>query len=169
MFWQKQISIKKEDTMSNSEKSIANLKLSMPEGMEASVSLKPMQQRPRYYMIGNGIRNNFMGKDHSPIDFIDVMANMSTQELWVVKLLKDNLILIKQITDNGIKLRTSSKSIIKQSNLSQAEKQKFKIGYKRLHEKNVLKRIKREHYILNPNFFIPYFYNDELLEWNSLT
>ena len=40
-------------------------------------------------------------------------------------------------------------------------KYKFKKGYKRLRKKEIVKRIKRQHYIFNPDFFIPYLYDKE--------
>ena len=142
-------------------KIISQLNFEIPDGMKTETTLIYMTQKPRYFRIGNGLRNTFMTKEHNPIDAIDQMANMTPQELWVIKLLKDNLILVEERTAKGIKLRTSAKAIIKASELTNAEQQKFKTGYKRLHIKNLLKRIKREHYILNPDFFIPHYYQEE--------
>lgn len=148
--------------------SISTTNLEIPEGMKAETRLVSIEQSPRYYKIGNGVKNTFMGKSHEPIDTIDTFAEMTPQELWMIKLLKDNLVLREEKIDRSIKLRTSCKSYIKSSELTSAEKQKFKAGYKRLKEKNLVKRIKREHYMFNPDFFIPHFYQDEKELFDSL-
>jgi hypothetical protein len=108
-------------------------------------------------------------RDHNPLDFIDLMSEMTPQELWTIKFLKDNLILLSERVSGKIKYRTTCRSIIKTSNLSSAEQQKFKKGYKRLNAKNLVKRIKRQHYILNPDFFIPHYYNEEKTMFDNVT
>ena len=131
-------------------------------------TLAANNQKPRYYRFGNGIRNTFMQKSYTPIDAIDALTDLTTQEQWTIRFLKNNLILIDERVNGAIKLRTSSKSIISTSELSSADKQKFQTGYKRLHAKNLLKRVKRQHYIFNPNFFIPHFYDEEMKLFDSL-
>jgi len=110
-----------------------------------------------------------MGKTHPPLDAIEIITDMTIRELYALKLLKSNLILKEERTHDRIKLRTSCESIIINSNLTNPEQQKFKAGFKLLHKKNIVKRIKREHYILNPNFIIPYFYEEELKLFETLS
>ena len=154
--------------MNNDIRSITNLNIDTPEGMAVEAKLVSIEQKPRYYRIGNGIRNTFMGKEHSPMDAIDEMAKMSTRELWVIKILKDNLILKEEKINGRFKKRTSCLSVVLNSSLTNPEQQKFKAGFKRLKESNLVKRIKREHYILNPDFLIPHFYDEEKILWNSI-
>ena len=143
---------------------VTNINCKIPEGHQAEVKIIQAEQKPRYYRIGNGIRNTFM-KDHVAIDAIDELAQMTPQELWTIKLVKDNLDLIQERTTSGYSMRTSCKARILSSELTSAEKQKFKTGYKRLRKKNLLRRIKRQYYILNPDFFIPHFYVEEMTDF----
>lgn len=147
---------------------ISQLNLEIPLGQKLETTVTSIEQRPRYYRIGNGLRNTFMGKYHEPIDAIDQMSEMSAQELWTLKKIKDNLILLEVRTTKGIKFKTSCKSVVIFSDLTNAEQQKFKAGYKKLNAKNLIKRIKKEHYILNPDFFIPEFYDEERELFDSL-
>lgn len=150
--------------------SVTHLSVHIPEGMRAETTLIKQGQVPRYYRMGNGNRNTFMGKESlEPIDAIDTMASMSAQELWATQLIKNNLILIDVVTDKGrVQKKTSCKAIVKNSELTDAEKQKFKAGFKRLHSKDLVRRIKREHYILNPMFLVPHFFDDESALFKSL-
>ena len=149
---------------------IASVKLEVPLGFKVESKVVGIKQSPRYYKIGNGVRNTFMKNEEKyiAIDAIKAMSEMSPQELWFINLLKDNVVLIEERADRGYKLRTSAKSIVLSNTLSKSEKQKLKVAYRRLSEKNLVKRIKRQHYMLNPNFFIPYFYQDEVDEYNNL-
>ena len=148
--------------MEESEHSIAQITLAIPLGEQAETKVVWSKNMPRYYKIGNGVRNTFMGREHVPIDTINEIADMTPQELWVLKKVKDNLILIVEETSNGTKRRTSCKAVVRSSSMTNAEQQKFKKGFARLRKKNLLKREKREHYIFNPNFIIPHFYDKEL-------
>ena len=153
--------------MNEDNRIISQANFQIPEGFQAETRITQSEQKPRYYRIGNGIRNTFMS-NHTPIDTIDEMTAMTVQELWTIKLLKDNIILIEERTSTGYKKRTSCKSIILGSELTSAEKQKFKTGYKKLHDKCLVKRIKRQHYIMNPDMFIPHFYEEEKKLFDSL-
>jgi hypothetical protein len=149
---------------------VTQISMHIPEGMRAETNLIKQSQVPRHFRMGNGKRNTFMGKESlEPIDAINAMAAMSAQELWATQLIKDNLILIEVLTYDGrIQKKTSCKAIVKSSELTDAEKQKFKTGFKRLHSKNLIRRVKREHYIFNPMFLIPHFFDDESALFKSL-
>jgi len=153
--------------LEESNKTIANIPLNVPEGMSVESKLVKIEQIPRYYKLGNGVKNTFM-KNHTPIDAITEMSNMSPQELWTLKKIRDNLKLIEDKIHEQVKYRTSCKAVVINSEMTNAEKQKFKTGYKRLHEKNILKRIKRQHYMLNPDFLVPYYYKQEKEEFDKL-
>ena len=102
-----------------------------------------------------------MGKNHTPRDAIEEMTHMSVSELFVIRTLKNYITFEMVETNGGLKQKTSNICIIPMSDLSDKDKQKFKEGYKRLREKEIVKRIKRQHYIFNPDFFIPYLYDKE--------
>jgi len=152
-----------------SDKIISNIQLAIPENRILEHRLVQIEEKPRYYKIGNGRRNTFMGKGHIPLDAIKIMSEMTPQELWLINLLKDNIKLKEEKTSSGLKFRTSCISVIKSSKLSSSEKQKLKTGYKRLNQKNIVKRIKREHYIINPDFIIPHFYQEEKELFDNLS
>ena len=154
--------------MNEDRRIIMRMDLDIPFGYQVEAKIISIEQSPRYFRIGNGVRNTFMKKTTIPIDAINELTDMTVQELWTIKLLRNNLIPREELVSKQLKLRTSCKSIITASELTSGERQKFQTGYKRLYSKNLLKRIKRQHYILNPDFFIPYFYLDEKELFDSL-
>ena len=110
---------------------------------------------PYHFRIGNGYYNQRI--DVMSIDFIDEIEKMSPQELWFLKLLKDNFL------NSG-----TNHSHIINSKLSSAEQQKLKKGYKRMSEKDLVRRTKREHYMLHPDLIIPINYRDEKEQWEAI-
>ncbi len=151
--------------MEESTRSIANINLSLPKGKQANISIVNQEPKPYYYMVGNGNRNNFLGKGHSPMNAIDELTSMTPQELWVIKLMNANL----RPLEYGDKMITTSKVFINTSEFSNSEKQKFTKGYQRLRSKDIIRREKRQHYMFNPNFFIPKLYDLELEFYLTLT
>lgn len=150
-------------------KIISKVHFEIPEGRKAEITLNRTTQIPRYLRVGNGVRNTFMGKDHIPRDAIEEITHMSVPELFVIRTLKKYITFEMVETDEGLKQKTSNICIINMKDLSDKDKQKFKEGYKRLHEKDVVRRIKRQHYIFNPDFFIPYLYTKEKRIFDSLS
>ena len=149
-------------------KTIARLDCEIPEGTMAEIRPVRIEERPRYYKVGNGKRNTFMKKKYEPIDAVDAMSVMTPQELWTLKLVKDNLILIEERVNGKKKYRTSCKAVILSAELTDGEKQKLKTGFKRLQDKGLVRRVKRQHYMLNPNFLIPHYYEEEMELYTTL-
>jgi hypothetical protein len=148
---------------------ITHIDLTISEGKDILITAVPNKLLPRYYKVGNGIKNRFMG-EHKPMDAIELLTEMTPQELWTIRIIKNNLLLLEVPDENGVvRRRASCKAVVVASELTESEKRKFQTGFSRLRDKNIVKRIKRQHYILNPNFFIPHFYNEELLYYQSLS
>ncbi len=147
--------------MEESIKSIANINLSLPKGKKAKINIINQDQKPYYYMIGNGNCNNFLGKGHSPMNAIDRLTDMTPQELWVIKILNQRLRPIQY----GDDMITTAKVFINTSEFSASQKQKFTKGYQRLRSKDIIRRIKRQHYMFNPDFFIPKLYESEMKDY----
>ncbi len=91
------------------------------------------------------------------MDAIDLMTKMKPQELFVVSLMNKKM-----------DYRTNC-FVVRGKELSSGDSQKFKAGFKMLNTKGVLKRIKREHYIVSPEFVVPLSeYSDVNIAWNML-
>ena len=94
-------------------------------------------------------------------NLIDIMSEMSPQEQWLFKIVKEAI--------TGSTNDLTCKVFIPSSELTNAEKQKLKIAYKRLREKDLIRRIKRQHYMVNPMMLIPTFFDEEFDRYSQLT
>ena len=52
--------------------------------------------------------------------------------------------------------------------LNNVQQQQFQKGFKELNEKNLMRRVKRSHYMINPNALIPSEYDEAIDIWSSL-
>ncbi len=141
---------------------------------EVSISKKKkIKDKPYFLMVGSGRRNNKLDKGVDVMDFIKEMTHMTPQELFVIEQMKDYLITdtykaVSKKTGNAYDAEyLTNIALVKMSVLPNADQQKFKKGYKRLSEKKIVGRVKRSHYIFNPSFIIPRFYDDTLKQWNA--
>ena len=102
---------------------------------------------PPWNMVGNGMSN----RTGSSIDFIDICAELNQAELRLLKFLRnmynDN-IRNKESNSNVV---VPSKSVEYSPYLAKAMEK----NYKHLAYMEVVVRIKRGSYLLNPNLFIP--------------
>ena len=99
------------------------------------------------------------------LDAYSLMSTFTPQEWYVLNTLKD--IGFIHMDDNH-KYYSSNIVSTKCLSLTSTQKNQFSTGFKRLKSKDVLKRIKRQLYIINPDFQIPTNYNDEYKIWNQL-
>jgi hypothetical protein len=95
--------------------------------------------KPPFIMCGTGHKNN----NGNSMNIIDTMAEMTKPELFLFRMITDRMNLTTMIGT------TLSKS------LTDSQKQQIKTGYKRLRTKNIIKRVRREHYMVNPDLIIP--------------
>lgn len=51
--------------------------------------------------------------------------------------------------------KTTNMSIITAKQLTKSERNKASLAFKSLHNKSIIKKLKREHYMINPTFLVP--------------
>ena len=110
-----------------------------------------------YYKIGNGKTN----RQGTSMNLIQLMADMTKPEQVMMKLLESNLDMWNPNAMNCVYIRLQD--------LSSTEAQYIKRAYPLLESKNLVKRVKRGLYMLNPEAIIPPVNQKETIElWNSL-
>lgn len=126
--------------------------------------------KPYFNMVGNGKKNNLLGKGIMAMDLILEMTKLTDQEQFLIREMRLNLIHKEGISDSGQAFNyPTNVAKITGKNYTDSEKQRIKTGFKRLKEKDIVKRVKREHYIFNPQFIIPFNYSEAEELWNSIS
>ena len=111
---------------------------------------------PNYYRVGNGTMNKYQVKS---IDLIDVVIASSKAGQFLIQKIKAGM-----NWDNSYHFVTK----INSSLLTSTEKQYLAIGYKELEAIDIVRRVKRGHYMLNPNALISIQYDEAIALWNSI-
>jgi hypothetical protein len=109
---------------------------------------------PNFYMIGNGNMNKHKIQS---IDLLDEAMSLSKAGQYVLRMIKDGISF-----DN-----TDGEVYISMSDLTATNVTVFKKGYKELMSRNLAKRTKRSHYMINPNALIPLDYDLALELWEK--
>lgn len=93
------------------------------------------------------------------IDLIDVVIASSKAGQFLIQKIKAGM-----NWDNSYHFVTK----INSSSLTSTEKQYLAIGYKELEAIDIVRRVKRGHYMLNPNALISIQYDEAIALWNSI-
>jgi hypothetical protein len=136
-------------------RSIASITLKKGEKLVLQENSK--QQQPNYYRIGNGTMNKHKIQS---IDLIQEIIDSTKPAQQLIAWIKD-----------GMQWDPYTESVtfeVKVLPETSADKQTLKRGYKELEARNLVKRTKRSHYMINPNAIIVD-YNKQLAKWKSLT
>lgn len=102
---------------------------------------------PPWNMIGNGMSN----RTGSSVDFIDICAELNQAELKLLKFLRD-------MYNNNIRNKEENSNLVvpsKDVNYSPYLAKALEKNYRHLAYMEVVIRVKRGTYLLNPNLFIP--------------
>ena len=119
-------------------------RINLNEGEKLVVAKdSPKLKEPNYYRIGNGTMNRHNIKS---IDLIKELINCSKPAQTVIGWIKDGM--VWNHYDNQIEF------IVKVVPEHDAAKQVLKKGFKELSDKGLVKRVKRSHYMINPNALI---------------
>jgi len=115
------------------------------------------KKQPNYYRVGNGTMNKH---NIQSIDFINEIMSMTKAEQLVISTIKDRL---DWDTDSGEAYIPLSKI------LNKTKVVVFHKGFKILKEKNLVRRTKQSHYMINPKALLPLDYNkaDKLWELSN--
>lgn len=92
------------------------------------------------------------------LDTGNILKDLSTAATWLFWTLESK------------RNKATNETILLSKFLSKTEQNRVAKGYKELHQKGVIKRIKREHYIINPKAVLPSFefYEDVWASWENL-
>ena len=147
--------------MSNNSITNDNLKVAVTvyiepglETVSVTSDKKVKQIRPNFMMVGNGTMSN---KGVGSIDFLEEIVNSTKAEQFLLMGIK-----------NGINYENSYKPVVRVIGVTSTEKQYLKSGYKSLLDRNLVRRVKKSYYIINPNALIPIDYEGALDLWNSI-
>jgi hypothetical protein len=108
---------------------------------------------PNYLRIGNGTMNKHKIQS---IDLLTVGFNSSLAAQWLILKIKD-----------GINWDNEYSPVVKITPENNAEKQKLLRGYKELHQKDIVRRVKQGYYMINPNALIPLDYLSAINTWEA--
>ena len=109
--------------------------------------------KPNYFMIGNGTMNKH--KIYG-IDLLRELANSTKAEQFLLLAIKD-----------GICYGNDYSPIVKVIPETETQRQYIKLGYKSLLARELVIRIKKSHYMINPNALIPIDYEGSLRIWEE--
>jgi hypothetical protein len=119
------------------------------------VKKREPRKRPNFTMIGNGTMN----KDGVQArDLLREMTQMTKAELYTLIWIRDAIYWENRTGEVALYM----------ADLTSTQQRQFKSGFKSLHEKDLVRRIKRSHYMINPNALIPLDYEAALELWNSI-
>ena len=138
---------------------ISTVSLKLANNEEAVISVKKKSHKPGFIMVGNG-KTNKKGVDS--IDLLIEVADMSSNEKLCFFLIKDGVIF--DPWDNRLIYQVR----IDTSKLTKSQKSKFSNGFNKLKDKDLVKRVSRGVYMINPNALIPNDYVRELHIWETI-
>ena len=137
--------------MSNSV--VTQAELGDGQYLETKVMTRKLQ--PNYYRIGNGTMNKHKIKS---IDLLDEVMSMTKAEQLVITTIKS----VYEWDNQNNEAYIPVSRILSKSNCVV-----FRKGYKLLKEKNLVRRTKQSHYMINPNAFIPLDYQKAQKLWDD--
>lgn len=125
---------------------------------EVTVSRRGKYTSPPFSMVGNGNKNQY----GTSLNLIETLCEFSKAEQFAFLKVIETL---KCVQDSRIKHNVCP---VLMGGLSSAEQQKFKSGITDLIKKGIVKRSKKEHYMVNPNLILSKEYATDLTMWNAL-
>lgn len=120
------------------------------------VAVQEVQKRtskPNYFMIGNGTMNKH--KIYG-IDLLRELANSTKAEQFLLLSIKD-----------GITFENGYSPIVKVTGNNKYEQNMITESYKSLLARELVVRVKKAHYMINPNALIPLDYENSILIWEE--
>jgi hypothetical protein len=149
-----------------SEQSITQITLRADEEL---IKRTKQKRSGSFYMVGkesyvNVSETNKPDWQYKGIDFIDAVVSMSSNERTVVKLMKDGILWSKELNSYNFVVPLAPESLAFNPEVDESiQYATFLKGFKLLHKKDYVRRIRKCEYMFNPEFFIltgeqiPYF------------
>ena len=141
-----------KDNLNNTEGKVAvTVYITKDEQVAVTAARK---SKPNYFMVGNGTmnKNKLFG-----IDLLRELASSSKAGQFVLLSIKD-----------GIGYGNDYHPVVKVVGDTKYEKNLLSEGYKELFERDLVRRVKRSYYMINPNALIPLDYVSAIEIWDSL-
>lgn len=125
---------------------------------EVTVSRRARFTNPPYCMVGNGNTN----RHGTSLHLIEVLCAFSKAEQFAF------LKVIETLECLGDSRKKHNVCHVAMHELSSAEQQKFKSGIASLIRKGIVKRSRREYYMVNPHLILSKEYTDDMTMWNAI-
>lgn len=127
--------------------------VNLPKNIDLHLSTKA---KAKWLFSFTPLGTKNMSKPDS-LDSLDVICQFNKAELHLLKLIKDN------INKHNI-------AVLKRSTLTKSDQRKLDTSLKAFTQKGLIKRIQKEHYLVNPYFLVPNLdYHQVVLDhWNTL-
>ena len=132
--------------------------ITLESNEEVTISRSVKYDYPPYFMAGNGKQNKY----GTSLNFIDQLCSFSKPEQFAFLKIIEKL---DCILDSRKKHNLCH---IVMKDMDSGEQQKFKTGISDLIKKGIVKRSKKEHYMVNPNLIITKEYSSDVAMWNSI-
>ena len=113
-----------------------------------------LSKKPNYFMIGNGTMNKHRIYG---IDLLTEIVNSSKAGQYLILAIKD-----------GITYMNEYNPVVKVVGTTKYEQNMIIAGYKELVERDLVRRVKKAHYMINPNALVPIDYIGALKVWDTL-
>lgn len=123
--------------------------------LEQSIKELNVTRHPNYYRVGNGIVNRHKIES---IDFIQAVMDMTKAEQLVIQTIKDLLTWENETGEVYVPLSEM---------FTKSENAVFRKGFALLKKKDLVRRTKPSHYMVNPNALIPRRYDEGLRLWEQ--
>jgi len=130
-------------------------KENLTPGYKAETTLVRLDVLPNYYKIGTGTMNKHKIKS---IDLLDEVIASNKAEQYVIKLIKE--LVTYDSPDGVVNIPTHT--------MTDTEKRTFRKGYKSLCDRDLVRRVKRGQYMINPNALILNSYIKCMEVWNAI-
>ncbi len=125
---------------------------------EVTVSRRARFTNPPYCMVGNGNTN----RHGTSLHLIEALCAFSKAEQFAFLKVIETL---ECLVDSRKKHNVCH---VAMHELSSAEQQKFKSGIASLIRKGIVKRSRREYYMVNPHLILSKEYTDDMTMWNAI-
>ena len=90
------------------------------------------------------------------IDFIDVVTRISNNERTIIRIMKDSMKWNKELNSYNYVVELQPDSVHFDPNAHDSIKyETFLKGFNLLYKQDLMRRVKRHHYMFNPDFFLP--------------
>ena len=141
-------SIIPEDLLNETNRNVYLGNISSDEDVTIAISKKRSRSKPSFMMVGTG--NKETKNDGQSMDYTEELLNMTKPEAAMFSLLMKN-----RDTPDFTKPRSRSNfTYIDNKNLDEKEKRQIVKAYKLLRDKDLIVRVKRGQYLINPRLVI---------------